>query len=161
MFIFWAKKKDTHHFRQEKWASLYLIFQLDLPEKKQNTHKFINKRSGCPFFLCSFFSLVDANHFAVACFVQSEYQFRTKSQQAVFVGDDQTFALAGLESVASSADWRYKVVDLRQCAQVRAFHKPSSEAQWKERHLNGRRPERWSNDYSQQNPLNLNKFKQL
>ena len=40
-------------------------------------------------------TLIDDNHFAVACFAQSEYQFRTKSEQAVFMGDDQTFDLAG------------------------------------------------------------------
>ena len=29
------------------------------------------------------------------------------------------------------------------------------------RHLNGQQPERWSNDSSQQNLLNLNRFEQL
>lgn len=75
-------KKETHHFRQENGRVL-IQFSFRSSRKKQNTHKFINKRSGCPVF-----SLFEGNYFAVKGFAQSEYQFRTKSQQVVFVGDD-------------------------------------------------------------------------
>ena len=76
-------------------------------------------------------------------------------------GCKQPSCNAGIGSVGSSAEWRYDVVDLRRRTKVPDFHKSPSDAKWRGRPLNGRRPESCNNDYSQQNLLNLSRFEKL
>ena len=47
---------------------------------------------------------------AATCFAQGKYQFLAESQQAVFVGDDQAFHLAGYNQVQQLSQAFFAVV---------------------------------------------------